>query len=408
MHFTLSNGLRVYVHEDHTVSRVAINLLYNVGARDEDPNHTGFAHLFEHLMFGGSKNIPFYDEVAERIGAENNAFTDNDITNYYLITPSNQLETAFWLESDRMYSLDFSEKSLAVQRNVVCEEFKQRYLNQPYGDAWLRLRPLVYKKHPYQWATIGKELSHIENATLEQVKEFFYAYYIPNNCILSVAGDCTPEQIYALADKWFGSIPPGKRPEQKYPQEPEQYEKRVETVYAKVPLPALYIAYRVPERKHKDFYALNLLSDMLTGGKSAYLYQTLVKQKQLCNSVSTYVTGNLDPGMFVLHAYARQNVSLGVLENEFLSAIERYQNGAFEDRELEKVKNQMEFYAASQLSELFNKAFYLAYYAHLGDANLIHTELDRYFEVTRQDIIRVAQEYLKPERMNVLQYLPQA
>ncbi|MCS7076324.1 MAG: insulinase family protein [Bacteroidia bacterium] len=408
VHFTLSNGLKVYVHEDHSVSRVAINLLYNVGARDEDPEHTGFAHLFEHLMFGGSKNIPFYDEIAERIGAENNAFTDNDITNYYLITPSNQLETAFWLESDRMYSLDFSEKSLSVQRNVVCEEFKQRYLNQPYGDAWLKLRPLVYKRHPYQWATIGKNLSHIENATLQQVKDFFYSYYIPNNCILSVAGDCTAAQIEQLAEKWFGSIPAGKRPQQEYPQEPEQTQKRTETIYAQVPLPALYVAYRVPERKHPDFYALSLLSDMLTGGKSAYLYQKLVKEKQLCNSISTYVTGNLDPGMFVFHTYTREGVSLEVVENEILEAIMRYQNGDFEQRELEKVKNQMEFYAAHQLSELFNKAFYIAYYAHLGNADWVNTELERYFEVTPEDITRVARQYFKHEKMNVLRYLPQA
>jgi len=408
VHFTLGNGLRVYVHEDHTVSRVAINLLYNIGARDEHPEHTGFAHLFEHLMFGGSQNIPHYDDIAEMIGAENNAFTDNDMTNYYLITPSNQLEVAFWLESDRMYSLDFSEKSLSVQRNVVCEEFKQRYLNQPYGDTWLKLRPLVYKKHPYQWATIGKELSHIENATLEQVKDFFYSYYIPANCILSVAGDCTPEQIRELAEKWFGSIPAGKRPEQNYPKEPEQTEKRVQMVHAKVPLPALYIAYPVPERKHADFYALNLLSDMFTGGKSAYLYQKLVKEKQLCNSISTYVTGNFDPGMFVFYTYTREGISVEVVENEIQDAIIKYQNGDFEERELEKVKNQMEFYVTHQLTELFNKAFYLAYYAQLGDANLINTELDRYFEVSKADIIRVAQTYLKPQRMNVLQYLPEA
>src|SRR5882762_10287024 len=198
--FTLDNGLRVIVHEDNTTPMAVLNILYDVGARDEDPEQTGFAHLFEHLMFGGSVNIPHYDEPLQRVGGENNAFTSNDITNYYITLPAANIETAFWLESDRMLSLAFSEKSLEVQRNVVIEEFKQRYLNQPYGDVWLKLRPLAYKVHPYQWATIGKEISHIENATMDDVKGFFFKHYLPPNAILVVAGNVTVDQVKSLSE----------------------------------------------------------------------------------------------------------------------------------------------------------------------------------------------------------------
>src|ERR1700760_3510372 len=226
--FTLDNGLRVLVHEDSTTPMAVVNILYDVGSRDENPEQTGFAHLFEHLIFGGSFNIPSYDEPLQRVGGENNAFTSNDITNYYITLPSANIETAFWLESDRMLSLAFSEKSLEVQRKVVIEEFKQRYLNQPYGDVWLKIRPLAYHVHPYQWATIGKEISHIENATMEDVKEFFFSHYVPNNAIMVVAGNVTTDQVKQLSEKWFGPIPSGKKLERNLKVEPVQRQKRIE------------------------------------------------------------------------------------------------------------------------------------------------------------------------------------
>ena len=253
--FTLDNGLKVIVHQDNSTPLVAVNILYNVGSKDEKPDKTGFAHLFEHLMFGGSKNISRFDEPLERVGGENNAFTNNDFTNYYLTIPKSNLETAFWLESDRMYELAFSKKSLEVQRSVVSEEFKQRYLNQPYGDTWLLLRPLAYKVHPYQWSTIGKELSHITNATMEDVKAFFYKFYRPNNAVLVVAGDVTPNEIKTLAEKWFGPIPSGTPYVRNLPKEPLQTEARSLSVERQVPYDAIYKAYKMGKRTDADFHA---------------------------------------------------------------------------------------------------------------------------------------------------------
>src|SRR6202000_171394 len=275
--FTLDNGLRGLVLEDDTPPMAVVNILYDVGSRDEDPDRTGFAHLFEHLMFGGSVNIPQYDEPLQRVGGENNAFNSNDITNYYITLPSSNLETAFWLESDRMLSLAFSEKSLEVQRNVVIEEFKQRYLNQPYGDVWLKLRPMVYKKHPYQWATIGKEIKHIEDARIEDVRAFFKKHYNPQNAIMVVGGDVTLAQVKALSEKWFGPIPPGEKYHRDLPQEPEQHDERRQTVTAKVPLNDVYIAFQMPGRMDKDHYAVELISDILSRGNSSRLYKALVK-----------------------------------------------------------------------------------------------------------------------------------
>src|ERR1044071_3521328 len=291
--FELENGLRVIVHEDRTVQIAVMNILYDVGSRDEQPHKTGFAHLFEHLMFGGSKNIPSYDEPLQLVGGENNAFTNTDITNYYLTVPASNLETGFWLESDRMLSLSFDPKVLEVQRKVVIEEFKQRYLNQPYGDVWLKLRPLAYQSHPYQWATIGKEIAHIEEATMDDVKDFFFAHYLPNNAVLVVAGNVTVDQIKQLSKKWFEPIPAGKKLERKLPLEPKQKGKRILNVEAKVPANALYKAYHMPGRFHADYYATDLLSDILSRGQSSRLYQKLVKEKEIFTSISSFVMGSL-------------------------------------------------------------------------------------------------------------------
>lgn len=308
--FTLSNGLRLLVHEDKTTPMAVVNVLYDVGARDENPEQTGFAHLFEHLMFGGSENIPSYDEPLQRVGGENNAFTSNDITNYYITLPAVNLETAFWLESDRMLNLAFSEKSLDVQRNVVSEEFKQRYLNQPYGDVSLRLRPLVYKKHPYQWATIGKDLSHIENAKIEDVKAFFKKHYNPQNAILVVGGDVETEQVKMLVEKWFGPIPAGEKYNRNLPQEPEQLEERRETITAKVPLNSLYMAFHAPGRMEAASYPAELLVDILSRGNSSRIYKSLLKEKQLFSEIHAHLSGSLDAGMLIIEGKPTENISI--------------------------------------------------------------------------------------------------
>ncbi|MCL4856679.1 MAG: insulinase family protein, partial [Flavobacteriales bacterium] len=320
--FELKNGLKVIVHQDETTPIVAFNLLYNVGARDEDENKTGFAHLFEHLMFGGSVNIPNFDEPLQFVGGDNNAFTSNDITNYYITVPKNNLETAFWLESDRMLSLAFTEKSLEVQRQVVIEEFKQTCLNQPYGDVWSLLRPMVYKKHPYQWATIGKEIAHIENATMNDVKAFFFKHYLPCNAILSIAGNVTTKEIKALSEKWFGNIPSGEKPLRNIPLEPIQTEERRLRVERDVPANAIFKAFRMCKKTDDEFYATDLLSDILSNGSSARLYQALVKNNPLFSEISAYVMGSFDEGMFIISGNLQENTSFDEAEKAIEKELE--------------------------------------------------------------------------------------
>lgn len=401
--FKLANGLRVIVNEDPTVQIAVLNILYDVGSRDEREDKTGFAHLFEHLMFGGSVNIPNYDEPLQRVGGENNAFTSTDITNYYLTVPATNLETGFWLESDRMLSLSFDPKVLEVQRKVVVEEFKQRYLNQPYGDVWLKLRPLAYHVHPYKWATIGKEISHIENATMDDVKDFFFHHYVPNNAILVVAGNVTLDQVKKLSEKWFGPIPSGNRPARKLPQEPVQQSKRIQTVEAKVPANALYKSYHMPGRFHEDYYAADLLSDILSRGHSSRLYNQLVKEKEIFTSISSFVMGTIDPGQIVISGRTKDGIKLEDAELEINSVIEEVIYKVTEI-ELEKVKNQ----AASTLEfgevEVMNRAMNLAFSALSGDVNLVNKEKEKIDAVSTTDIKRVAKTILTEQNASVLYY----
>lgn len=401
--FTLENGLTVLVHEDKTTPLVAVNILYKVGARDEDPERTGFAHLFEHLMFGGSVNVPDFDEPLQQAGGENNAFTNNDITNYYITIPAQNLETAFWLESDRMLSLAFSEKSLDVQRSVVVEEFKQRYLNQPYGDVWLQLRPLAYQVHPYQWATIGKEISHIETAGLDDVKAFFKKWYAPNNAILSIAGDCSVERAKALCEKWFAPLPAAPIPERKLPAEPRQTEKRVLRLERDVPNAHIYLTWHCCSRFDKEFYATDLLSDVLSRGKSARLYQRLVKEAGLFTDVQAYMLGDLDKSLFLVEGKLVNGVSMETAEAAITEELEKVKKG-ISDKELEKVKNKAE--ATFEFSEMGigNKALNLAYYELLGDAELCNRQVSLYRQVTTTEIQQVAAEILIPENCSVLYY----
>lgn len=402
--FTLDNGLQVIVHEDHSVQIAVMNILYDVGSRDEQPHKTGFAHLFEHLMFGGSKNIPSYDEPLQLVGGENNAFTNTDITNYYLTVPASNLETGFWLESDRMLSLSFDPKVLEVQRKVVIEEFKQRYLNQPYGDVWLKLRPLAYTSHPYRWATIGKEISHIENATLNDVKDFFFTHYLPNNAVLVVAGNVTLDQVKQLSEKWFGPIPAGKKTERKLPIEPRQKGKRILNVEAKVPANALYKTYHMPGRFHKDYYATDLLSDVLSRGQSSRLYHTLVHEKEIFTSISSFVMGTIDPGMLVVNGRVKEGVDLLDAEKEVDDIIQAVVARGVEENELQKVKNQSEASLEFGEVEVINRAMNLAFAALSGDANLVNEEIEKIEKVTTQDIHRMANEILKEENSSVMYY----
>lgn len=406
--FTLDNGLRVIVHEDPTVQIAVLNLLYDVGSRDEQPDKTGFAHLFEHLMFGGSVNVPSYDEPLQRVGGENNAFTNTDITNYYLTLPAANLETGFWLESDRMLSLSFDPKVLDVQRKVVIEEFKQRYLNQPYGDVWLKLRPLAYKAHPYQWATIGKEISHIENATLEDVRNFFFSYYLPNNAILVVAGGVTEKQVRHLAEKWFGPIPPGKIKPRNLSPEPKQRQKNFSSIEAKVPANAFYKAWHMPGRFHKDYYATDLMSDILSRGQSSRLYSELVKKKEIFTSISSFVMGTIDPGLLVVSGRTQNNISLQDAEAEVNQLIEQIVGEGVQSEELDKVKNQAEATLEFGEIEVLNRAMNLAFAKLSGDANLANKERDEINKVSLANIQRAAQNIFKEENSSVLYYQAQS
>lgn len=402
--FTMDNGLRVIVHEDATVQIAVMNILYDVGSRDERPDKTGFAHLFEHLMFGGSVNIPNYDEPLQRVGGENNAFTNTDITNYYLTVPAANIETGFWLESDRMLSLSFDPEVLEVQRKVVIEEFKQRYLNQPYGDVWLKLRPLAYQVHPYQWATIGKEISHIENATMEDVKEFFFRHYVPNNAVLVVAGNVTTDQVKKLSEKWFGPIPAGKPQARKLPAEPAQKGKRTSSVEARVPADALYKTYHMPGRFHQDYYAADLLSDVLGRGQSSRLYNQLVKEQEIFTSLSSFTMGTVDPGLLVVSGRVRDGITLTQAEKAIDNVLSEVIEKDITADELEKVKAQAEASLEFGEVEVMNRAMNLAFASLSGDTSLVNKEGEHINAVTQQDIRRVASQILKEENSSVLYY----
>ncbi|MBO3270245.1 M16 family metallopeptidase [Hymenobacter defluvii] len=405
--FKLDNGLRCIVHEDHTTPLAVLNVLYNVGSRDEDPDHTGFAHLFEHLMFSGSVNIPSYDEPLQLVGGENNAFTSPDITNYYLTVPATNIETGFWLESDRMLNLAFSENGLEVQRKVVVEEFKQNYLNQPYGDLWLNLRPLAYQQHPYRWATIGKEISHIEEANMQQVRDFFAKHYAPQNAVLVVAGAVTEAEVKRLAEKWFGPISGGTRYERQLPQEPRQTEARFLELTSDVPLSALYKVYHMPSRADDAYYPVDLLGDVLGRGKSSRLYQRLVKEQQLFNSISASVSGSLEPGLLVVSGKLNAGVTLEDADAAVEAIIAELRTEPVPAEELEKVKNQAEASIVFGEIELLNRAMNLAYSKLIGDANLVNQESEKVQAVTPEAVLEAAQEVLRPTNCSTLYYRAQ-
>jgi predicted Zn-dependent peptidase len=403
--FTLENNLRVIVHQDKSTPLACLNILYDVGARDEDENKTGFAHLFEHLMFGGSVNIPSFDEPLQMVGGENNAFTTNDLTNYYCTVPAENIETMFWLESDRMLSLAFTDKSLEVQRSVVIEEFKQRYLNQPYGDVWLILRPLVYEKHPYKWATIGKEISHIENATMDDVRSFFKKHYNPSNAIMVVAGDVEVEQVKQLAKKWFESIPFASKPNRNLPVEPKQTKPRRLTVERDVPASAIYKVYHMCARADEEYHTVDIISDILSRGNSSRLYKTLIKDKQLFSDINAYVMGDMDKGVFVISGKIPDNVKMEDAEQAIIDEVEKLRTELIDETELQKCKNKVESSLTFSETDVLTKATNLAISELLGSADLINEEITRYSKVTAEKIKEQATIIIDENNCTTLYYL---
>ena len=402
---TLDNGLRIVHSEDKTTQMVALNLLYNVGARDEHPDHTGFAHLFEHLMFGGSVNIPDYDSPLQQAGGENNAWTNNDITNYYITLPRQNIETAFWLESDRMLSLAFTPRNLELQRQVVSEEFKQRYLNQPYGDMGALVRELAYRVHPYQWCTIGKDISHITQATLDEVKDFFFRFYAPNNAILAVSGNITLEETIRLAEKWFGPIPQRDVRPRNLPQEPAQQEERRLSIERNVPADALSMTFHMVERTHPDYYAFDMLSDILSNGRSSRLVQHLVKEKAVFSTVDAYISGSVEAGLFHIMGNPVPGISLEQAEEAIRQELELLKNEPIAEEELEKVKNKYESNFIFANINYLDLATNLAYFELIGKAEDINTEVDKYRAVSASQIMRVAKETFVRENSSTLYYI---
>lgn len=401
---TLDNGLRLVHHEDAGTQMVALNIVYDVGARDEHPEHTGFAHLFEHLMFGGSVHIPDYDTPLQLAGGENNAWTNNDITNYYLTVPKSNVETAFWLESDRMLELAFSEQSLDVQRGVVMEEFKQRCLNQPYGDVGHLLRPLAYRVHPYRWPTIGKELSHIAGATLDEVKSFFYRFYAPNNAVLAVTGNISWEETLRLADKWFAPIPRRNVTARQLPQEPPQTEERRRTVERNVPLDALFMAYPMCGRKGADYYAFDILSDILSNGRSSRLNRKLVQKQKLFSALDAYISGTRDAGLLHISGKPSAGITLEQAEAAVRKELEVLKRELVGEQELEKVKNKFESSHIFGNINYLNVATNLAWFELTGQAEDIDREVDNYRSVTAEHIHAVAQNTFRDANTVVLYY----
>ena len=408
--FILNNGLRVIVHEDNSTPLVAVNLLYDVGSRDENPTRTGFAHLFEHLMFAGSANVPDFDQPIQHAGGENNAFTNNDMTNFYASVPAENLETLLWIESDRMLALSINARTFKVQRKVVVEEFNETTLNEPYGDMWHLMSDMVYKVHPYRWPVIGLEPKHIEEANLTEVKDFYKKFYVPNNVILVVAGNLEKcggtEGVVQRIENWFGNILKGAVPPRELPLEPRQTSQIRKIVESNVPLEALYIAFRSPARRDDDYYAVDLLTDVLSNGSSSRFYRRLLKEQRLFSEIDCFQIGNIDPSVVVIEGKPSEGTSLEKAEAAIWEELELLKNDLIAENELQKLKNKIESQQAFGDAGALNKAMNLAYYELLGDANLINTEINNYNKVSAQDIQRVAKEIFTKENSAVLFYKP--
>jgi zinc protease len=402
--YTLYNGLRVIVHKAPECAMAALNVMYNVGSRNESPEKTGFAHLFEHLMFGGSVNIKSYDNQLQNVGGTNNAYTTSDITNYYCIMPAYNIETAFWLESDRMLNLAFSQEVLDVQKKVVVEEFKERYLNKPYGDAWLKIRELAYKTHPYKWPTIGKDISHIEDATLNDVKDFFYKYYIPNNAVLVISGGIEDEEALMMCEKWFGPIFAGKQLEVDFSQEPQQTEARRLDITADVPFDAIYKAYHIPGRLSPEYYTVEVMASILGEGYSSRLYSKLVDEMQIFNSISAYTTQSIDPGLLVISGTVSPDFTIEQADLELNAVIEELMGKGISEIELQKAKNNyISSFAFSSL-DLLTRSEELAMATLLGNTNMVNDDIAKMDSVSSAGVHRIAAGILNMHNCSTIYY----
>lgn len=402
----LSNGLRVLVHEDKSTPLVAVNITYYVGSRNEQADKTGFAHLFEHLMFAGSKNVSDFDDPLQRAGGENNAYTTNDYTSFYEILPAENYETALWLESDRMMALSISKRALNVQQKVVVEEFMETCLNEPYGDAWHHLSELMYHEHPYRWPVIGLAPEHVANASIDDVRAFYKNWYTPNNAVLCIAGNVRTDDALQLAEKWFGAIPAGPSITHNLPPEPLQTEHHQKVLLAKVPVPAVFLTFRTPARLHPDFYSVDLLTDVLAQGPSSRLYRRLLKERQVFSQIDAYVTGNIDPGLLVIEGRPAENVSPEAALKAIWEELELLKKEVIDDRELKKIQHRFESTVVFSETSVLNKAQNLAFYELLDRAELMNEEVGIYLNVTPGDLHRVANSMFREDNSATLIYVP--
>ncbi len=403
--FTLENGLTVIIHEDHSTPMVAVNITYKVGSKDEDPDKTGFAHLFEHLMFGGSANIRDFDKVMQDAGGENNAFTNADLTSFYDIVPAENLEAVLWLESDRMLQLNFSDKVLKTQKKVVIEEFKETCLNEPYGDMWHHLSELAFKNHPYQWPTIGKDISHIADANLDQVVSFFNNFYRPGNAVLSIAGHITVKKAIEYVNKWFGDIPKGHTIKNQHKPEPKHTQHSKKVIQAEVPHDAIYLAYNMDDRLSKEYYVCDLISDLLANGRSSRFYKHLYKEKQYFSTIDAFISGYIEPGLFVIEGKLMPGISMEQARASIVEELDQLKTVPIPEAELQKLKNSVESSLTFSEISVLNKVISLAYFEALGDANLINEEARRYRDITAEDIMQTARLIFTEENCNELVYL---
>lgn len=400
----LDNGLRVIVHEDHTTPLAACNIVYNVGSRDEHPDHTGFAHLMEHFMFTGSKNVPDFDKVLQKVGAINNAYTSQDLTHYYEVLPANNLETTLWLESDRMLELAFRQQSLDIQKQVVIEEFKENFLNRPYGDLMMLFNQMAYERHPYQWLPIGKKPEHIAEVDMDMIKDFYYRFYRPNNAVLVVAGNVHFDEVAALAEKWFGDIPPGDVPEKNYPKELPQKNLRIKTVERNVPSDVLMKGWLMCNRMHPDYYACDLLSDMFGTGQSSYLYQKLVNEQKLFTDISASVMGTTDEGLFLISGRPVEGVSIEDADAALCSYLYGFKPDNNFSHDLEKVQNRAESVLLNNEIKIDDRATNLAVGETISNVEYFLDERQHYFDVTEEQMLRLISEMLTEKRSNTLYY----
>lgn len=404
--YQLDNGLRLIVHEDHSTPMVAVNVVYDVGSRDEDPLMTGFAHLFEHLMFGGSENIPDFDKPIQMAGGENNAFTNNDLTNFYEVLPAENIETALWLESDRMLKLKFSEEALDTQKKVVIEEFKETCLNEPYGDMWHHLSEMCYTNHSYRWPTIGKIPEHIAEAKLQDVVGFFYKHYTPSNAVITIAGKIDSKEAYRLTKKWFGDIPSGKKYERKLDYDDRHIGYQYKEVVADVPAPSLILGFPMYDRTNPDYYTCDVLSDILSNGRSSRFYENLHKNKRIFNQIDAYISGTFDPGLFIIEGRPVEGVSMDEAKKHIWNELQKISTEKVEERELQKIKNKIELSLEYAEVNILHKAMSISYFEVLGDAEGINQEAEKYQRVNSDRLMTIAQTIFDPENCVELRYIP--